>query len=432
MVFQSSKRDFTISGLINKNLLNAKVSIFNYVFKLNSLFPPIIKNNILTINNNSVSRNLAPVNCAVDDLQLSFDDDNIYGLLNNADFLLAGDQVDGLDHNSKYNSITQRINIDNSGRQNFHQPNFNGTFFNNNNNNHHNYNDITNTSHLNLNINGVDDYYFNDFQPHEEQYNYSSSSNESYINPLDDELYKKDFFHSASVDQSFGPSFTPQQHIQPPTLPQAQQQQQQQSHQKFDDDLDEIKVKLEPMEFDLTSDLNSELSSSSGTRDFTSLESKKRKFKIDTKSTKKLKGDNSQFECNHCNAKFKVKGYLTRHLKKHLDYKAFQCPFYHENPDSNSKGTKCHPTGGFSRRDTFKTHLKALHFIYPPGTKSSGRNSTSGRCAGCFNFFNNNVEWLEGHILKNACTGAVNGNTVNVVNNGPMQSSNDEDNESLI
>ncbi|KAI5967004.1 STP3 [Candida pseudojiufengensis] len=110
------------------------------------------------------------------------------------------------------------------------------------------------------------------------------------------------------------------------------------------------------------------------------------------------------FECPHCDANFKVKGYLTRHLKKHNSSKAFMCPFYQEN---GKNGTKCHPTGGFSRRDTFKTHLKALHFIYPPGTKSNERILYSGRCAGCFQFFENNFQWLEKHIETGDCQGTV-------------------------
>lgn len=112
----------------------------------------------------------------------------------------------------------------------------------------------------------------------------------------------------------------------------------------------------------------------------------------------------TSFDCIHCNASFKVKGYLTRHLKKHNSSKAFICPFYQK---SGILGTKCHPTGGFSRRDTFKTHLKALHFIYPPGTKSNERNSISGRCAGCFEYFNNNFDWLINHIEAGVCTGTV-------------------------
>lgn len=104
-----------------------------------------------------------------------------------------------------------------------------------------------------------------------------------------------------------------------------------------------------------------------------------------------------KYKCPHCEANFKVKGYLTRHVKKHNSLKAFKCPFY-KDPGNEATGTKCHPTGGFSRRDTYKTHLKALHFIYPPGTKSSERSSVSGRCAGCFQYFENNMKWLDTHI----------------------------------
>ncbi|CCE79599.1 Piso0_001676 [Millerozyma farinosa CBS 7064] len=123
--------------------------------------------------------------------------------------------------------------------------------------------------------------------------------------------------------------------------------------------------------------------------------------------SKKAKlNDVARFECKYCNAKFKVKGYLTRHLKKHSASKAFKCPFYTE-PKNATNVTKCHPSGGFSRRDTYKTHLKALHFIYPPGTRSAERSYTNGRCAGCFQYFENNAVWLETHIETGACSGAV-------------------------
>lgn len=123
--------------------------------------------------------------------------------------------------------------------------------------------------------------------------------------------------------------------------------------------------------------------------------------------------DVARFECKHCNARFKVKGYLTRHLKKHSASKAFKCPFYTE-PKSGTSVTKCHPSGGFSRRDTYKTHLKALHFIYPPGTRSAERSYTNGRCAGCFQYFENNAVWLETHIETGACLGAVENQEFNV------------------
>lgn len=112
----------------------------------------------------------------------------------------------------------------------------------------------------------------------------------------------------------------------------------------------------------------------------------------------------NRFDCPSCDASFKVKGYLTRHLKKHSTSKAFECPFFDNH---GVHGSKCHPTGGFSRRDTFKVHLRALHFIYPAGVKASQRNSFSGRCTGCFQYFDNNSEWLENHIEAGKCTGTV-------------------------
>lgn len=115
------------------------------------------------------------------------------------------------------------------------------------------------------------------------------------------------------------------------------------------------------------------------------------------------------YECTQCSASFKVKLYLTRHLRKHNNARAFMCPFFREDElDSQGcvvrAGTKCHLTGGFSRRDTYKTHLKALHFIYPPGTKLSERNRSGGRCAGCFKYFESNQDWLALHIESGECT----------------------------
>lgn len=137
--------------------------------------------------------------------------------------------------------------------------------------------------------------------------------------------------------------------------------------------------------------------------------------------SKKLRTDGGElfkFVCNQCNASFKVRSYLTRHLRKHNNAKAFMCPFFEETEEEATStarnGTRCHPTGGFSRRDTFKTHLKALHFIYPPGTKSTDRNTTGGRCAGCFEFFESNTQWVTKHIEGGACKGTV--GTVKVKN----------------
>lgn len=119
---------------------------------------------------------------------------------------------------------------------------------------------------------------------------------------------------------------------------------------------------------------------------------------------RKVARQKSSYDCLYCDALFKVKGYLTRHLKKHNSLKAFVCPFYEEE---GNLGTKCHPTGGFSRRDTYKTHLKALHFIYPPGTKLTERNEVGGRCAGCFEHFESNHQWLVRHIEVGECKGTI-------------------------
>lgn len=108
------------------------------------------------------------------------------------------------------------------------------------------------------------------------------------------------------------------------------------------------------------------------------------------------------FTCKVCSTQFNVKGYLTRHMKKHATNKPFMCPFY--NINSNSK---CHLTGGFSRRDTFKTHLKALHFVYPTGTRCGERVDKRGRCAGCFKEFESNLNWLNSHVAVNKCKGMV-------------------------
>lgn len=106
------------------------------------------------------------------------------------------------------------------------------------------------------------------------------------------------------------------------------------------------------------------------------------------------------FSCPHCPSSFRIRGYLTRHMKKHATKKAYSCPFY----DPNDK-TPCHPSGGFSRRDTYKTHLKARHFMYPAGTRSEHRGKVSGVCSGCGLTFDSNEKWVEEHIHNRHCPG---------------------------
>ena len=105
-------------------------------------------------------------------------------------------------------------------------------------------------------------------------------------------------------------------------------------------------------------------------------------------------------QCPHCDSKFRIRGYLTRHMKKHSKTKAYHCPFYDDSTES-----RCHQTGGFSRRDTFKTHLKARHFRYPPGVKSNKRTGMTGWCGICGEKFLNNEIWVERHIEMGLCPG---------------------------
>lgn len=104
--------------------------------------------------------------------------------------------------------------------------------------------------------------------------------------------------------------------------------------------------------------------------------------------------------CPFCPAEFRIRGYLTRHIKKHAVQKAYTCPFF--NPTVEHK---CHPNGGFSRRDTYKTHLKARHFRYPPGTRSQDRSHVGGKCAVCGAVFETNENWVENHIENGSCPG---------------------------
>ncbi|QLQ80787.1 hypothetical protein HG537_0E01420 [Torulaspora globosa] len=62
--------------------------------------------------------------------------------------------------------------------------------------------------------------------------------------------------------------------------------------------------------------------------------------------------------------------------------------------------SNCHQTGVFSRCDTFKNHLKALHFEYPPGTKKRDRTVVPGRCKHCGLKFPNVDIWLNEHVGK--------------------------------
>ena len=117
------------------------------------------------------------------------------------------------------------------------------------------------------------------------------------------------------------------------------------------------------------------------------------------------------YTCEFCGAEFRIRGYLTRHVKKHAITKAYECPFYEEHSEN-----KCHPSGGFSRRDTYKTHLKARHFKYPQGTRSQDRANTGGKCGICNKYYESNEEWVEKHIESGECEGLPEGYTARAKN----------------
>ncbi len=71
--------------------------------------------------------------------------------------------------------------------------------------------------------------------------------------------------------------------------------------------------------------------------------------------------------------------------------------------DSLNGNQNCHPTGFFSRCDTYKNHLRALHFDYPVGTKKKDRAYVSGTCKGCHKWFNTVDEWIMNHVETGQC-----------------------------
>lgn len=124
---------------------------------------------------------------------------------------------------------------------------------------------------------------------------------------------------------------------------------------------------------------------------------------------KKDDGENAEgsehYQCPHCESTFKMRGYLTRHLKKHAAEKAYKCPFHESSiyKDENDIVHKCHPSGGFSRRDTYKTHLKSRHFRYPEGVSIKDRTASPGHCSMCGEWFENGEIWCEIHIEGGEC-----------------------------
>lgn len=120
-----------------------------------------------------------------------------------------------------------------------------------------------------------------------------------------------------------------------------------------------------------------------------------------------LKPTNRPHLCKICHRGFARPNDLFRHFKCHwkeigADKGQFRCPFKIGTADSSDDHC-CHTLGIFSRCDTYKNHLKAIHFQYPSGTKKSQRNNVPGNCRLCQKQFSNVDDWITNHIDTNEC-----------------------------
>lgn len=108
--------------------------------------------------------------------------------------------------------------------------------------------------------------------------------------------------------------------------------------------------------------------------------------------------------CKICGRGFSRPNDLFRHFKCHwkkigADGGQFKCPFKNGPRGSHC----CHLLGIFSRCDTYKNHLKAIHFQYPGGTRKSERNLVPGCCRLCKKEFRNVDEWYNTHVDTGEC-----------------------------
>lgn len=121
--------------------------------------------------------------------------------------------------------------------------------------------------------------------------------------------------------------------------------------------------------------------------------------------------DNSRpHTCDVCGRGFARPNDLFRHQKSHRGDAPFRCPLFARPPEgAAAQGAAlepaCHQNGGFSRCDTYKNHLKAMHFEYPAGTKKRERAGMGGRCKGCGQAFSSTDEWIAEHIEPERCEG---------------------------
>ncbi|KAK9374296.1 uncharacterized protein V1513DRAFT_401255 [Lipomyces chichibuensis] len=100
--------------------------------------------------------------------------------------------------------------------------------------------------------------------------------------------------------------------------------------------------------------------------------------------------------CTVCGRGFSRPNDLLRHQKSHQGDAPFYCPYH-------ATDRRCHPSGGFSRCDTYKNHLKSMHFDYPAGTKKKERQGAGGKCGACLMEFQNVDEWISAHVESGRC-----------------------------
>lgn len=117
--------------------------------------------------------------------------------------------------------------------------------------------------------------------------------------------------------------------------------------------------------------------------------------------------------CNVCGRGFARPNDLFRHAKSHRGDAPFRCPLFYkpaslpmiDGSTTSLYDPPCHQNGGFSRCDTYKNHLKAMHFEYPPGTKKRDRQGMDGKCRACKLQFNTADDWIANHIETGECEG---------------------------
>ncbi|EDK40275.2 hypothetical protein PGUG_04373 [Meyerozyma guilliermondii ATCC 6260] len=395
----------------SKSVVDSSSGVFSALHKLvymsRTLFPPLGSIKFLNLNN----RFSGPVNCAADDLELTFGNDQIEftsAAFRRPSGVPGAAQLPVKNSHSFDASLQLHDHFGYLGKS-WHPTVPNGA---NPNGANANANSATTTgvNHASvgfgLNRFGYDVEtfdppmagYFDDFAPHHSETVDDSvygSSAESYVSPLDDEFFRRVGSSPESYDSVTGSFSAPVDRKRKyQESPQSSVSMSVPSFDEVDVLFNQILVKNQPEMAYVPQKINQP--------------NHRTQTEGSAKRTKKVKHeDQAMYQCEHCDASFKVKGYLTRHTKKHNVAKAFVCPFYQDHPADDS-GVKCHPNGGFSRRDTFKTHLKAIHFIYPPGTKSSERRTRGGRCAGCFQQFSDNKEWLKDHVEAGKCKAAIN------------------------